>query len=161
MARHGLILSQDGATSSRKVFRYLPGLRDTVKKSNIQKSEGVWVLPVGAFGCSWAPHGPPMGALAFSWVPLEHPVGAIGCAWAPRGPPLGALGLSWVPLSSPWALLGDNGRSGSSPGTLLGSLANPWDRFWTPRCPFRLLLGVFWGTTEPLWSTLGHIWAPS
>ena len=35
MARHGLILSQDGATSLRKVFKYLPGLRDTIKKSKM------------------------------------------------------------------------------------------------------------------------------
>ena len=32
MARHGLILSQDGATRVRKVFKYLPDLRDTIKK---------------------------------------------------------------------------------------------------------------------------------
>ena len=31
--RHGLILSQDGATHSRKVSRYLPGLRDALKTS--------------------------------------------------------------------------------------------------------------------------------
>ena len=30
MARHGLILWQNEATGSRKVFRYLPGLRDAV-----------------------------------------------------------------------------------------------------------------------------------
>ena len=30
MPRHGLILSQHGATSLRKVSRYLPGLRDTI-----------------------------------------------------------------------------------------------------------------------------------
>ena len=35
MARHGLILSQDGATHSRKVSRYLPGLRDALKTSKI------------------------------------------------------------------------------------------------------------------------------
>ena len=36
--RHGLILSQDGATHSRKVSRYLPGLRDVLKTStNIGK----------------------------------------------------------------------------------------------------------------------------
>ena len=40
MARHGLILSQDGATSLRKVFKYLPGLRDTIKKSKMaEKSQ--------------------------------------------------------------------------------------------------------------------------
>ena len=37
MARHGLILSQDGATSLGKVFKYLPGLRDTIKTSKITK----------------------------------------------------------------------------------------------------------------------------
>ena len=31
MARNGLILSQDGATGSRKVFRYLWGLWDIIK----------------------------------------------------------------------------------------------------------------------------------
>ena len=43
MARHGLILSQDGATGSRKVSRYLPGLRDAIKTSkndgNVQTPE--------------------------------------------------------------------------------------------------------------------------
>ena len=42
MARHGLILSQDEATSSRKVFKYLPGLRDTILRpkmaAKVQKS---------------------------------------------------------------------------------------------------------------------------
>ena len=33
VGRYGLILSEDGATGSRKVFRYLWGLRDTIKKS--------------------------------------------------------------------------------------------------------------------------------
>ena len=33
--RPGLILSQDGATHSRKVSRYLPGLRDAIKNSKI------------------------------------------------------------------------------------------------------------------------------
>ena len=33
MARNGLILWENGATGSRKVFRYLWGLRDTIKKS--------------------------------------------------------------------------------------------------------------------------------
>ena len=31
MARHGLILRENEATGSRKVFKYLPGLRDTIK----------------------------------------------------------------------------------------------------------------------------------
>ena len=35
VARHGLILSQDGAAGSRKVSRYLPGLRDVLKTSKI------------------------------------------------------------------------------------------------------------------------------
>ena len=35
MARHGLILSHNGAASFRKVFRYLPGLRDAVKKTKM------------------------------------------------------------------------------------------------------------------------------
>ena len=35
VARHGLILSQNGATGSRKVSRYLPGLRDVLKTSKI------------------------------------------------------------------------------------------------------------------------------
>ena len=30
MTRHGLILSEDGATSLRKVFKYLPGLREAI-----------------------------------------------------------------------------------------------------------------------------------
>ena len=43
--RHGLILSQDGATHSRKVSRYLPAPRDALKTSKtasnvkIQKNE--------------------------------------------------------------------------------------------------------------------------
>ena len=37
MARHGLILSQDGATDSRKVFKYLPGLRDTILRPKMTK----------------------------------------------------------------------------------------------------------------------------
>ncbi len=36
MARNGPIFSEDGATGSRKVFRYLLGLRDTRTKSKIQ-----------------------------------------------------------------------------------------------------------------------------
>ncbi len=43
MARHGLILSQDGATCLRNVFKYLPGLRDTILRTtmtpNIKKSK--------------------------------------------------------------------------------------------------------------------------
>ena len=35
MDRHRLILSQDGATSSRKVFRYLPGLCDIIKNQRM------------------------------------------------------------------------------------------------------------------------------
>ena len=35
MARHGLILSHNGATSLRKVFRYLPGLRDAIQNSKM------------------------------------------------------------------------------------------------------------------------------
>ena len=35
MARHGLILNHNEATGSRKVSRYLPGLRDAIKKSKI------------------------------------------------------------------------------------------------------------------------------
>ncbi len=35
MVRHGLILSHDGATSFRKVFRYLPALREAIKKSKV------------------------------------------------------------------------------------------------------------------------------
>ena len=31
VARHGLILSQDGATSLRNLFKYLPGPRDTIQ----------------------------------------------------------------------------------------------------------------------------------
>ena len=30
MARHGLILRQNDATGSRKLFKYLPDLRDTI-----------------------------------------------------------------------------------------------------------------------------------
>ena len=43
VARHGLILRENEATGARKVFRYLRGLRDTIKKSKkvvrIQKSK--------------------------------------------------------------------------------------------------------------------------
>ena len=39
VARHGLILSEDGAAGSREVSRYLPGLRDVLKTSN--KNTGV------------------------------------------------------------------------------------------------------------------------
>ena len=35
MARHGPISKDNEATGSGKVFRYLPGLRDTIKKSKI------------------------------------------------------------------------------------------------------------------------------
>ena len=35
MARHGPILKDNEATGSGKVFKYLPGLRDTIKKSKI------------------------------------------------------------------------------------------------------------------------------
>ena len=35
MARHGPILKDNEATGSGKVFRYLPGLRDTIKKSKM------------------------------------------------------------------------------------------------------------------------------
>ena len=35
MARNGLILWENEATGSRKVFKYLPGLRDTIKKSKM------------------------------------------------------------------------------------------------------------------------------
>ena len=37
MARHGLILSQDGATGSNKILKYLQGLRDTTVAPKIQK----------------------------------------------------------------------------------------------------------------------------
>ena len=33
MARHGPILNDNEAMGSGKVFKYLPGLRDTIKKS--------------------------------------------------------------------------------------------------------------------------------
>ena len=33
MARHGPILKDNEATGSGKVFKYLPGLRDTIKNS--------------------------------------------------------------------------------------------------------------------------------
>ena len=43
MARHGLILSEDGATSLRKVLKYLPDLWDVVLNSKmtakVQKSK--------------------------------------------------------------------------------------------------------------------------
>ena len=35
MARHGPILKDNEAMGSGKVFKYLPGLRDTIKKSKI------------------------------------------------------------------------------------------------------------------------------
>ena len=35
MARHGLILRENKATGSRKVFKYLPGLRDAIKKTKM------------------------------------------------------------------------------------------------------------------------------
>ena len=38
MARHGLILSQDGATSLRNVFKYLPGLRDAILRPKMIKN---------------------------------------------------------------------------------------------------------------------------
>ena len=45
MARNGLILWQNEAVGSRKVFRYLPGLWDTIKKSKmlakVRKSKNV------------------------------------------------------------------------------------------------------------------------
>ena len=43
MARHGPILKDNEATGLRKVFKYLPGLRDAKKKSKmaakVQKSK--------------------------------------------------------------------------------------------------------------------------
>ena len=40
VGRHGLILSHNGATGSRKVSRYLPDLQDTIKKlKNAKKSK--------------------------------------------------------------------------------------------------------------------------
>ena len=42
MARHGLIFNDNEAMCTRKVFKYLPGLRDTIKKikmvAKVQKS---------------------------------------------------------------------------------------------------------------------------
>ena len=35
VARHGLISKDNEATGSGKVFKYLPGLRDTIKKSKM------------------------------------------------------------------------------------------------------------------------------
>ena len=47
MARHGPILKDNEATGSGKVFRYLPGLRDTIKKSKmaakVQKSKTPYI----------------------------------------------------------------------------------------------------------------------
>ena len=37
VARHGLILWENGATSLRIIFKGLPGLRDTIKKIKIAK----------------------------------------------------------------------------------------------------------------------------
>ena len=37
VARHGPILDDSGATGSRKVSRYLPDLRDTIKKSKMTR----------------------------------------------------------------------------------------------------------------------------
>ena len=40
MARHGLILSQDGATSLRNVFKYLLGLWDAISRpKNTKKTQ--------------------------------------------------------------------------------------------------------------------------
>ena len=45
MARHGLIFNHNEATGSRKVFKCLPGFRDTIKKSKmtakVQKSKNL------------------------------------------------------------------------------------------------------------------------
>ena len=55
VARHGLILRENEATGARKVFRYLRGLRDTIKKSKkvvrTQKSKNpaffrIFILPI-------------------------------------------------------------------------------------------------------------------
>ena len=40
VARHGLILWENDATGVRKVFRYLPGLRDHRKKMKIHFPPG-------------------------------------------------------------------------------------------------------------------------
>ena len=49
VGRHGLILRENEATGARKVFRYLRGLRDTIKKSKkvvrIQKTKKSQILP--------------------------------------------------------------------------------------------------------------------
>ena len=49
MARYGLILWENGATGSRKVFRYLWGLWDTIQKSTntstVEKYKNYIVLP--------------------------------------------------------------------------------------------------------------------
>ena len=39
VARNGLILWENDATGSRKVFKYLLGLREVITKKNIEKNE--------------------------------------------------------------------------------------------------------------------------
>ena len=59
MARHGSILKDNEATGSGKVFRYLPGLRDTINTSKmaakVQKSKNAVFYRIflyGLFGVS-------------------------------------------------------------------------------------------------------------
>ena len=50
MARHGLILSQDGATNLRNLFKYLPAPRDTIFGPKITKKNSKFnflrILPI-------------------------------------------------------------------------------------------------------------------
>ena len=57
MARHGLILSHNEATGSRKVSRYLPDLRDAIKISNmtakIKKSKNIVFYVIFIYSPVW------------------------------------------------------------------------------------------------------------
>ena len=54
MARHGPILKDNEATGSGKVFRYLPGFRDIIKKSKmaakVQKSKNTSLYRIFIYG---------------------------------------------------------------------------------------------------------------
>ena len=76
MARHGPILKDNEATGSGKVFKYLPGLRDTTKKSKMaakaQKSKNTVFYRI--FNIGGRRHGR-------SPITIIGPLTPIGLGW--------------------------------------------------------------------------------
>ena len=71
MARHGLILNHNEATSPRKVSRYLPGLRDAIKISKMVAK----VNTSQKTGNSEFPH------FSIYRLPINHPGGLYVNVW--------------------------------------------------------------------------------